>query len=171
MVRLAPVAITFAVSALLLGACAGDPGDSADVGAETPAAVAPLTAEEQLAAAVAESCNLPPQDVEAGQPPEILCVYPNDEIYVLCPGADRRVPLIFKWATAGADRVWFSYDRVDDAEATSFTGPLDANGTYSGDPEGSLRHDCRPIFTDYTLTAEGEGGRSTVQFSLLTRIP
>ena len=52
MVRLAPVAITFAVSALLLGACAGDPGDSADVGAETPAAVAPLTAEEQLAAAV-----------------------------------------------------------------------------------------------------------------------
>ena len=60
---------------------------------------------------------------------------------------------------------------AQDAEATSFTGPLDANGTYSGDPEGSLRHDCRPIFTDYTLTAEGEGGRSTVQFSLLTRIP
>lgn len=171
MTRIAPSLAALAVAALILAGCSASAPEPDSDPPVVEQSAAPLTPEEQFAATVSESCDLPPQEGTPGQPPEVLCLFPDEEFFMFCARAMQRVPLAFTWATAGGERAWLALGRVDDAEATAFAGPLDGNGQYSGDPAGELRFDCGAPFTDYTFTVEGEGGRTSVQFSLFRRIP
>ncbi|MBX9472340.1 hypothetical protein [Microcella sp.] len=165
--RVARLAIALAALVLLSGCSPAAPEPIAE-----PAPVVESTEPlSEIAQQAAQSCAGEAPAVEPDAPPLIDCIFPDEEFFMFCSGANRQVPLVFKWSTSGAETVWFALGRVDDAEATSFSGPLEANAQYSGEPADSLRFDCQWPFTDYTMTAEGPGGRTTEQFSLFRRIP